>query len=366
MMILRRVRVPEFQRGLLFRDGDLVEVLMPGRHWRLDPLLRCKVVTLSVRRTWLEHTDLDVIVRSGLLADELQVIDLADHERALVRIDGRLDRVLGPGLYALWTVFHRVDIEILDARQQRVRRPDLPLILEKAGDLMNSYQVQSGQVAMLFLDGRFEQELGSGLHGFWKSQGHVQILNVDLREIVDDVAGQEIMTADKVTLRLNAVVTWRVRDPLRAVTEVEDYRQALYREAQLALRAVIGTRSLDALLSEKDEVATELRKAMQAAVESFGVEVGAVGIRDVILPGDMKELMNRVTEARKASEAALITRREETAAMRSQANTARLLESSPTLMRLRELEVLEKVAEKANLQVILGGEGLTDRVTKLL
>jgi len=180
------------------------------------------------------------------------------------------------------------------------------------------------------------------------------------------VAGQEIMTADKVTLRMNAVVTYKVADPLKAVTTVEDYRQALYREAQLALRGVVGTRELDVLLSDKDVVARELDGIVRARVVGFGVEVVALGIRDVILPGEMKDLMNKVTEAKKAAEAALITRREETAAMRSQANTAKILESSPTLMRLRELEVLEKVSEKANLTVVLGEKGLADRVVKLL
>ena len=120
------------------------------------------------------------------------------------------------------------------------------------------------------------------------------------------------------------------------------------------------------LLSEKDAVARELDGIVRARVAGFGVEVVALGIRDVILPGEMKDLMNKVTEAKKAAEAALITRREETAAMRSQANTAKILESSPTLMRLRELEVLEKVAQKANLTVVLGEKGLTDRVVKLL
>ena len=91
-----------------------------------------------------------------------------------------------------------------------------------------------------------------------------------------------------------------------------------------------------------------------------------MGLRDVNLPGEMREILNRVTEARKAAEAALITRREETAASRSQANTARLYESNPTLMRLRELEVLERVTEKAKLSVVLGEGGLADRVVKLL
>ena len=88
--------------------------------------------------------------------------------------------------------------------------------------------------------------------------------------------------------------------------------------------------------------------------------------RDVILPGDMKDLMNKVTEARKAAEANLISRREETAAMRSQANTAKLLADNPVLMRLRELEVLEKIAAAGKLNIVLGEKGLADKVVNLL
>jgi regulator of protease activity HflC (stomatin/prohibitin superfamily) len=105
---------------------------------------------------------------------------------------------------------------------------------------------------------------------------------------------------------------------------------------------------------------------LRQRVSEFGLEVVSVGVRDIILPGDMKDLMNRVTEARKAAEANLIARREETAAMRSQANTAKLLEDILTLMRLRELEVLEKVAAQAKFNVLLGEKGLTERVVNLL
>ena len=103
-----------------------------------------------------------------------------------------------------------------------------------------------------------------------------------------------------------------------------------------------------------------------ARAGDLGLEVVSVGIRDVILPGEMKDLMNKVTEAKKAAEANLIVRREETAAMRSQANTAKLLADNPTLMRLRELEVLEKVAASGKLNVVLGEKGLADRVVNVL
>ena len=97
-----------------------------------------------------------------------------------------------------------------------------------------------------------------------------------------------------------------------------------------------------------------------------GLEVTSLGLRDLILPGEMRALMNRVTEAKKAAEANLIARREETAAMRSQANTAKILEANPTLMKLRELEVLEKVANQSNLSVVLTESGLSDRVLKMI
>ena len=168
------------------------------------------------------------------------------------------------------------------------------------------------------------------------------------------------------TLRLNAVATYRVADPRRAVCAADDFKQALYREAQLVLRAVVGTRELDSLLADKESVATEAAALLAPRAQGLGLEVEALGIRDLILPGDMKELMNKVTEARKAAEANLITRREETAALRSQANTAKLLAESPTLMRLRELEVLEKVVASGKLSVILGEKGLADRVVNLI
>lgn len=174
------------------------------------------------------------------------------------------------------------------------------------------------------------------------------------------------MTNDKVTLRMNAIATYRVVDPRQAVSTVDDVKQTLYREVQLALRAVVGARELDALLSDKDVVAREVEEQVRRRVGELGLELVSVGVRDIILPGEMKDLMNKVTEAKKAAEANLIVRREETAAMRSQVNTAKLLQDNLTLMRLRELEVLEKIAATSKLNVVLGEKGLADKVMNLL
>jgi regulator of protease activity HflC (stomatin/prohibitin superfamily) len=366
--MVKRVKIRTYQRGLYFRDREFKRVLQPGTHWFFDPFLKVRVDVVSMRNPWLAHPDLDVIVRSGALGDEAVVADLKDHQRALVWIDGRFARILAPGLHVLWTKFRAVEVQVLDARGARFAHPELGVIQKSGGaaEALDRFQVEEGHVGLFYKDGEFVESLGPGRYAFWKNAAKVRLYHVDLREVVLDVAGQEIMTADKVTLRLNAVVVYRVTDARKSVTVTEDVRQALYREAQLALRAVIGTRELDALLADKDAVAKALEAALRRRAAVFGLEVISLGIRDVVLPGDMKELMNKVTEARRAAEANLIARREETAAMRSQANTAKVLEANPTLMRLRELEALEKVAGNSELKVVLGEKGLADRVVNLL
>ena len=260
-MVLRRFKVREHERGLLFRDREFERVLGPGRHWVWDPLFKVHVDVVSVRDVWLDHKDLDVIAKSGALGREARVVDLKDHERAVVWVDGRIEAVLKPGLYALWTVFHDVRVETFDARAVRFEHADLAAIAQARGAAPPARGRRPSRPATPASSSRTavtRRRSAPGPHAFWKGVAKARILDVDLREQVVDVAGQEIMTADKVTLRLNAVVTYKVADPLKAVTTVEDYRQALYREAQLALRGVIGTRELDALLSDKDAVAREL------------------------------------------------------------------------------------------------------------
>jgi regulator of protease activity HflC (stomatin/prohibitin superfamily) len=285
-----------------------------------------------------------------------------------VWIDGRFHRVLGPGLYALWKTVRDVRFEVLDARKARFEHDELPAIVRSpsARTLLDVCTVDRNHVGVLFLDGRFVDTLPPALYAFWKDAADAKLVEVDVRETMLDVSGQEIMTADKVTLRLNAVVTYRIADARKAVSAAEDVRQALYREAQLALRGVINARELDAFLTDKDAVAREAEELVRRRAGDLGLEIVSVGVRDVILPGDMKDLMNKVTEAKKAAEANLIARREETAAMRSQANTAKLLEGNPTLMRLRELEVLERVAASGKLNVVLGEKGLAEQIVNLL
>jgi len=368
MFFIKRYKVRSFEMGLLFRDDEFRGLVNVGTHWYLDPLNRIRVNVVSQRDPWLVHEKLDLIVKSGALADRAVVLDLKDHERALVWIENRFSHILPSGLYAYWNGQKNVRVEVLDARNVRFEHQELKIIARSpmAQRVLDICQVERDRVGVLFIDGRYIDTLGPGLYAFWKGQSESKVVEIDLRETMVDVGGQDIMTADKVTLRLNAVVTYKVVDARKAVSQTDDMRQALYRETQLVLRSVIGARELDTFLTEKDAVAKEIETSVARRAGELGLEIASVGIRDVILPGDMKDLMNKVTEARKAAEANLISRREETAAMRSQANTAKLLADNPVLMRLRELEVLEKIAAAGKLNIILGEKGLADKVVNLL
>lgn len=371
--MFKRYKIRSYEMGLLFRDGEFRRLVSAGTHWYVDPLCIVRVDIVSQRDPWLVHDKLDMIVKSDALKDRAIVLDLKDHERALVWVENRFSHVLPPGLYAYWTGQKHVRVEVIDARNARLEHIELKVIARSpmAQRVLDVCTVNRDHVGVLFIDGQYIDTLAAGLYAFWKGQSEAKVVEIDLRETMVDVGGQEIMTADKVTLRLNAVVTYKIVDARKAVSQTDDVRQALYRETQLVLRGVIGARELDAFLTDKDAVAKEIEDNVRRRASELGLEIASIGIRDVILPGEMKDLMNKVTEARKAAEANLISRREETAAMRSQANTAKLLIDNPVLMRLRELEVLEKIATAGKLNIVLGErqpseKGLVDKVVNLL
>lgn len=370
-----RKHIARDERGLWFRHGDFVGMLGPGAHWNPGWLWfgnADSVDTFDVAAGHFKHKRLETLVRNAKLREHLVVLDLADGERAFVWKDNRLFDVVGPGVAAYWRDAGAWRVETFDVDEVRFEHAKLQAIMShpKAQLHLTGVLIDQEESALLYRDGRFVELLSPGLHVFWKASGRITWKEIDRREQTLDVGGQEIMTADKVSIRLNLLVTLAVTDAVKATQASDDWRQAVYREAQLALRSAIGARPLDELLSEKDAVSDAVRDVVAAKADALGVTVTGVGLRDVILPGDMRELFNGVIAAQKQAEANLIRRREETAAARSQANTARLLADNPALQRLRELEVLKDVLTNTTVTFVLGSEGkagpLTEQVRRLV
>lgn len=366
-MFIRKF-IRQTDRGLLFYRDEFVGLIGPGQFTKLNVFGHYRLEIVDRRSLWFTHPQLDQLIKQKAILSEVSVIDLKDYERALVWIEGRFHGILGPGRYAYWLGIKEVRVEVIDARTPRFEHEQFDTITRATGAdrQLTVYTVEPEEVGVLFVQGKIVGTLAPGRHAFWNGLQTVKVSTFGTREAVLDIPGQEILTADKVTLRLNAVVSYRIADPLKAITLIDDPQQALYRETQLALRTVVGNRELDVLLADKDAVGQELAALVRQRAAGFGVAVEAIGIRDLILPGEMRELFNKVIEARKAAEANIIARREETAALRHQTNAAKMLAENPTLLRLRELETLEKVAASGELKIILGEKGLTERVMNLL
>ncbi|MGV0106302.1 SPFH domain / Band 7 family protein [Nostoc sp. DSM 114160] len=115
---------------------------------------------------------------------------------------------------------------------------------------------------------------------------------------------------------------------------------------QFALRGAVGERNLDALLEDKGAMDRSISEYIRQKAADYGIEVDSVGVKDIILPGEIKSILSKVVEAEKAAQANVVRRREETAATRSMLNTAKVMEDNPVALRLKELEVLERIAEK--------------------
>ena len=367
--LFKTIRIKAHERGLWFRHGEFQRVLTPGRYripfWRAR---RDEVQVVSTLATRFEHPLLDVLLTHNEVRDHLLVVDNNDAERALVWRDDRLAYLLGPGRFAFWTVPQRLHVERFDVRSFRFEHPRLQGVLAHpdAAKWLDGVMVESTAEVLLYRDGVLLETLRPGLHVYWRGTGKVAWRSIDRREQVADVAGQEIITADKVSVRVNLVVTWQVTDPVRAVSASADHAQALYREAQLVLRSAVGTRTLDALLADKESVGNEVLEALTGRVRDLGVAVRSVGLRDLILPGDMRALLNQVVAATKEAEANLIRRREETASTRSQANTAKLLADNPALARLRELEVLKDVLAGAKTTFVFGSGDIAEQMRTLV
>jgi regulator of protease activity HflC (stomatin/prohibitin superfamily) len=309
------------------------------------------------------------VARPDLVSRHLTVVETLDTQVAVVYVDGRLERVVGPGTRVLfWRGEMNIAIQVIDARSEpEVPAGMLPALARLGRSAFASIvTVDQGMRGLVYLDGKLFRELGAGTFGFWEAAGAPRIEVLEMRRQSLDVPGQEILTRDKVSLRVNLSAVFEITDARAARAGVKDVREHLYRTLQIAARQTLGKRTLEEVLAEKADIDETVSAAVRQEMEQYGVRMGAIALKDIILPGDVRDILNQVVTAEKQAQANLIRRREETAATRSLLNTARLMEESPLLVRLKELETLEKIAGKVEKFTVLGGlDTLLERVVTL-
>lgn len=357
----KRVVIGDGERGLVFRDRRLERVLDPGVYNVYDPLGRQSITVHDVAKPEYAGSDVDTLIDAlgDRLGEHFVLGDIGTDAVGLVSKNGRLEDVLLPGTRKLyWRGPVRVAIERIALEDGLEVRADVARRLRQLGVLARVAavaDVPTESVGLVFIDGRFVRTLESGSYAFWNVRKNVVIEVVDLRLQAVEVSGQELLTRDKVSLRVNLAASVRVTDAVASRTRVAKFTDQVYRELQYGLRKAVSAKTLDELLGDKASLDGDIFDNVRDKVAAFGIELVGVGVKDVILPGEMREILNGVVQAEKAAQANVIRRREEANATRSLLNTAKLIDESPVLMRLKELEALEKITEKIDKLTVFGG-----------
>ena len=360
---MKRVEINAYQVGLVFKKNVYKRILKEGAYW----LWNEDVMVYDITKQFIAPVELNILLQDAELRDALYVVDVKDNGISLQYENGLLKQVLTAGRYTFWKSiveyeFVKTDMSKIDITENISRAILQNKLLMP---YVRSYAVESYEKALLFVDGNYMQVLNSGVYYWWKNGITINIGKVDIRMQQVEINGQEILTKDKAALRINGQAQYKVTDIEKALLQNKEYEKQLYVAFQLALREYIGSFSFDELLEKKETIAPYILKAVNEKALALGVEVIGFGIRDIILPGDVKEIMNQVLIAEKKAQANIIMRREETASTRSLLNTAKLMEDNQMLFKLKEMEYVEKIADKINSISVSGNGQLIEQLKQI-
>lgn len=362
---MRKINVRKGEIALLAKNNEYQQVLPAGQHRVRDWFHQLSVATFDLNQP-LDEALADYLHQHHpqWVTQFCQSVAVPETCAGLHYKNDLLVEILPPGARRLWWLNgseQRIDlvpvdtVQIPDAIVTTLMQPQLRqrAVTGSAGVLLT--RVPAWHVGILQVDGMAQALLQPGASGYWRFNHQVEVNLVDTRVQTLEVSGQEILTRDKVSLRINLAANWRFCDVMSAHAQLTKPLDYLYRELQFALREAVGTRSLDELLENKQVIDELVSTQIRLKVAAYGLEVVSLGVKDIVLPGEMKTILSRLVEAEKSAQANVIRRREETAATRSLLNTAKVMENNPVALRLKELETLERVAERIDKISVFGG-----------
>lgn len=378
MKIIKRIVIAQHERGLFLKNRNIEGMLEPGIYTFFDIFNRIEVKIFDLNKPLFIDSNEDVLIKQhpALCEQYFQLIELERDEVGLVYRNKVFSDVLPPSTRQLyWKGFIDIRFERINIKNDFRLTDDKAALLSHMTDLTLARklaafiyvaEIKDHFVGLLIVDGKLVNTLQAGVYVYWRFNRSISVEQIDTRMQILEINGQEILSKDKVSLRINLSAAYQILDPVLARGASKDPVDYLYREIQFALRQALGLRTLDQILSDKALSEKEIFQYVAAKVSALGMTLRNAGIKDIILPGDMKEILNQVVQAEKSSQANVIKRREETAATRSLLNTAKLMEENPTLLRLKELEILEKVTEKVDRLTVFGGlDGVLNDTVKI-
>jgi regulator of protease activity HflC (stomatin/prohibitin superfamily) len=348
--------VKDDERAFLTRSGKFEKLLGPGLYSAFDLGRELAAETFKVVQAEIPASRALTLRKTNpqIAEDHFEIVQAGPTQVGIVSYDGDPKHVVLPNTTrAFWKTLTRVDVELIETAEDfRIANAHL----NKLDTTRMSVAVTG--TALLVVDGELKERLGPGRYAYWSVGRTIRVAKVDLRPQPLEVTAQEILTKDRVGIRVTLTAFYKVTDPVLAANSTADLASMIYRLVQFAIREAVATRTLDDILAARDAIDREVRDYVGDRVKALGAEIGEIGVKDVILPGDIRDLLNKVVEAERIAKANLIRRQEETAATRSLLNTAKLMENNPLLLRLKELEALEKLVEKVGrIDLHTGGQG---------
>ncbi len=357
--------ITEKQRGLKFKNGKFVKMLTPGKYVTFGDTC-IEIVSLS-EHIHTPTCGLNVLLENKEFAEAVETIEVTDRQLALHYIDGKFNGILGTGRYAFWKAFGKHTFTFADMTKPEVDEEIPEYIFTKIPAIYyTKVEVAEHQKARLYYNQKFVKLLDAGTYYFWKNDIKVTVGLVDTRRISFDIIGQEMLTRDKVTLRINFVCNYKIDDFVKIAAEIDNYEEQLHIAAQLALRDYVGKYKLDEILENKSAISETVFEKLKAKAKELYLTIYSADVKDIILPGEIRDIMNTVLVAEKKAQANVITRREEVASTRSLLNTAKLMEENPTLYRLKELEYVERICENVGSINVTGSGDLLTQLASIL
>ncbi len=357
--------ITQKQKGLKFKNGRFVELLTSGKYRTFGD------TTIEVRpvehELFSNNSTLGALLDNPDVARAVDVVEVGDNQLAFHYTDGRLSGVLPAGKYAFWKDSGVHSFSFADISTPYVS-DDIPdsLFAKIPACFYEKVEVAEHQKARLYFNRKFVKLLDAGTHYFWRCNVNVSAELVDTRLLQLDITGQEMLTQDKVTLRINFVCNYKITDYVKIATGIDNYQEQLHVAAQLALRDYVGKHRLDDILENKQAISEVVFENLKAKENTLFINVSSADVKDIILPGEIRDIMNTVLVAEKKAQANVITRREEVASTRSLLNTAKLMEENPTLYRLKELEYVERICQNVGNINVNGFGDLLSQLTKTL
>lgn len=374
----KKVFIGEQEIGFLYINKIFKKALKQGKHY-LPLFKRYDLKIISSADRLLQRNDRILYLANKYKNEFIQILHILKTDKlqiALVYTDGILTDLLPPASTAfLWKNSYNYKIQYLEIEDAsfideslllEINLTIIPNFYSEHRNLIVSSTIKPNHIGLLFKDNKFIQILPAGKYAWWTINSTVEIIQIDTRLQNMEITGQDILTKDMVGIRLNVLASWKINNAEKLIKSIKDYEDFLYREIQLALRTIVATKNLDELLSDKNLLNSQAKELVQASIKDYGLDLKNLGVKDIILPGDMKDILSKVVKAEKIAEANLIKRRKETQATHSLHNTAKVMENNPILLRLKELESLEKITSKINnLSIYAGLDALLNDLVKI-